>query len=122
MKQFILITLLSTFSVFAFPQNSFSATSNSSASFEIENELTDEVKVYPNPVKQGKLTIEFSEKEITEVRITNIAGKEVLTKIFDFPENKKQIQLTEIPNGIYLMKIKTFDAQQVVKKIIVAKN
>jgi hypothetical protein len=122
MKRFLLLILLSVFSFVAFSQNGLNAKLNSNTSSEGENDLLYEARVYPNPCKQGKLTIEFSEKQITEVRMTNIAGKEVMTKKFDYPENKKQIQLTEIPNGIYLMRIKTTDDQQVVKKIIVAKD
>lgn len=108
-------------SVSGFSQNVLNNASHSNSFIQDDN-FNKEVKIYPNPCKQEKVTIEFSESEISEIRLTNIAGKEVLLKKFDFTENKKQIQLSDIPNGIYLMRIKTIDDKQVVKKLIVAKD
>lgn len=122
MKKIILLLIISTFYFSGFSQNS----STSSESWDnpgiTENIATFEPKIYPNPCKLEKVTIELPEQEISEIKLTNIAGKEVLLKKFDFTENKKQIQLTEIPNGIYLIRIKTTDNKFMVKKLIVARN
>jgi hypothetical protein len=87
-----------------------------------EKSVASDVKIYPNPCKEDKVTIEFNNQEISEIRLTNIIGKEVLLKQFQFFENKKQIELTEIPNGIYLMQIKTTEGEFVVKKLMITRN
>jgi hypothetical protein len=122
MKKIILLLIVSTIYISGFSQNSFGKSSTWNNINVEENHTSTELKIYPNPCKQGKVTLEFSSKEIIEVRLNNIAGKEVLVKKFSFPENKKQIQLNDIPNGIYLIRIKTTDNKQVVKKLMVSKN
>lgn len=85
-----------------------------------ENAVAAELKVYPNPIKDQRVTIEFNTREIAEIKLANITGREVLAEKFTFPENKKTIRLNNVPNGIYLLRIKTTDEQLVVKKLIVA--
>ena len=87
-----------------------------------ENAIISEVKIYPNPTKDNQLTVEFNKREIKEISLVNIAGKEVLLKSYQFPENKKLVQLNDIPNGIYFMKIKTTEDKIVIKKLMVSKN
>lgn len=121
MRIFLLILLI-ILSISGFSQNL------QGNSFGWNNQLSDasnlasELKVYPNPCIDCKVTIEFNNQEITEIRLTNIAGKEVFLKKFQFAENKKQIQLNEIPNGIYIIRIITSDQKQVVKKLMVTKK
>jgi len=122
MKRILLLIIFSSLYFTGFNQKNSNVTYNSGNIFPDENNLSDELKIYPNPCKQEKVTIEFSVKEIEEIRVTNIAGKEILIKKFQFPENKLQIQMTDVPNGIYLMRIKTNDDKFVVRKIIVAKE
>lgn len=121
MKKIILYLFISAFSMAGFAQNSSNNSSGWNSAFQKED-LDSQLKIYPNPCKQEKLTLEFNNLEIDELRITNIAGKEVLVKKFEFPENKKQIELTNIANGIYLLRVKTADDKSVVKKLIVAKD
>jgi len=122
MKRIILIIIILTVYFSGFSQslsgnNSFQNKLN----FE-ENSAVSEVKIYPNPCKEEKVTIEFNNQEIKEVSLTNITGKVVFIKTFPLAENKKQIQLNEIPNGIYIIKVKTSDEKIVVKKLMVSKN
>jgi hypothetical protein len=122
MKQFLLITLLC---FFAFQGSSirFEGYPESWDSGLLSNEKNrTELKIYPNPCKSDKLTIQFESKQIKEFRITNIAGKQVLHKKFYYPENRKQIVLSDIQNGIYLIQVKSVDNKTVVKKLIVSKN
>lgn len=122
MKKFVLLLIISTLSYFSFSQNATGGTSPWNSPNIQDNSSSSEPKIYPNPCKDEKVTIEFFAQEISEIRITNIAGKEVLLKKFEYTENKKQIQLTEIPNGIYLLRIKTTDEKMVVKKLLVSRN
>lgn len=87
-----------------------------------ENNISMELRVYPNPSTDGKVTVELNNQEISEVRLTNITGKEVLLKKFQFAESKKQIQLNDIPNGLYIIRITTSDQKQVMKKLMLARN
>lgn len=92
-----------------------------SVSFE-ENITSSDVRIYPNPCKQEKVTIEFNKHVIKEIKLTNILGKEVLIKRFPLAENKKQVELNEVPDGLYLIQIKTNDNKLVVKKLMVSRN
>lgn len=81
-----------------------------------------ELKIYPNPCKTDKLTIELGSQQIAEYQITNIAGKQIQKKEFSYPENKKQILLDNIRSGIYLIRVKSVDNKTIVKKLIVSKQ
>jgi hypothetical protein len=86
------------------------------------NDKQLELKIYPNPCKADKLTLELGTQQISEYQITNIAGKQIQKETFNYPENKKQILLNNIQNGIYLIRVKSVDKKSVVKKIIVSKQ
>ncbi|WP_321368235.1 T9SS type A sorting domain-containing protein [uncultured Draconibacterium sp.] len=88
----------------------------------IEDEAKKEVKVYPNPCKNSKVTVEFASKEISEIRLTSLVGEQVLLIKYDFPLPKIQLRLNEIPNGIYLLQITTTDNKPTVKKLMISKN
>lgn len=120
MKKIILLIIISTLYFSGFAQNSAAEAWQNG---DLQGNISAfEPKIYPNPCKQEIVTIELYEQEISEIRITNIAGKEVMLKKYPFAENKKQIQISEIPNGIYIVKIKTTDDKFLVKKLMVARN
>ena len=118
----LLLILMIAFSLQSFsqrPQNNSKGWNNQ---FSEESNLSMELRVYPNPCTDGKITVELNNQEISEVSLTNITGKEVFLKKFQIAENKKQIQLNGIPNGLYIIRIKTSDQKQVVKKLMIARN
>lgn len=117
MKKLILVLI-----IFLFYQTGFSQSNqaNSFNPYSEEFNISKELKIYPNPTNIQKVTIEFAAHEIAEITLTNIAGKEVFKESFTFPENKKEIRLDEISNGIYLIRIKTTDNNLVVKKLMVS--
>lgn len=122
MKQFILI-IITVFLTFAgFSQNNFRTSSNWNDSLLEEKQNTLKLKIYPNPCKTGKITVDFDTHQIAEIQITNITGKQVLIKKFDFTETKKQLELNDIQNGMYLIKIKSVDNKTMVKKLIISKQ
>ncbi|WP_167605116.1 T9SS type A sorting domain-containing protein [Maribellus sediminis] len=116
MKQFILALF-----IFVLP---FQLLANDSwnDSLSQKEELETELKVYPNPVKNNQVTIAFQTKEMKEVRLVNITGKEVLREILDFPEQKKTVKLNNIPNGIYILQIKTTEDKVVSKKLMISRD
>ena len=120
MKKIILSIILCTFYYIGTSQDS-GVERNAEVKVNSTNTFA-EMKIYPNPCKQEKVTIESNYNNISEINVANIAGKQVYQKKFLLPEIKAQIELSEIPNGIYLVKIKTNENNQVVKKLIVSKE
>lgn len=116
MQKYILALLFIVFSAPVFAQQDWNSDLNE------KEKLESDLKIYPNPSKNNKVTVDFQSKEIAEISLTNITGKQVLRKKYDFPIHKTQLQLNTIPNGIYLIQIKTTDTKMVVKKLMVSKN
>ncbi len=121
MKKLLLAIILLVFTLTGFSQSLSSGTTGWSSQLQ-EEVISSELRIYPNPCRENKVTIEFSAKQITEIRLINITGKEVYQKSFAVPENKKQVELTGIPNGIYIIRIKTDDQSLVTKKLMISKN
>ncbi len=68
------------------------------------NELIEnKVKVYPNPTA-NEITIEFSEPKTTQLLITDLSGKIMLTKQL-VNANKANITLNGLANGVYFLKL-----------------
>ncbi|HPF50798.1 MAG TPA: T9SS type A sorting domain-containing protein [Draconibacterium sp.] len=115
MKQFILITLIL---LLQFP-----GFANSGLSAEDEKQKIEaELKIYPNPVKNNQVTLSFQTKEISEVRLVNITGKEVVKQEYVFPLQKTVLTLNEVPNGLYIIQIKTSDQQLISKKLMISRD
>ena len=119
MKQFILIMLFFVFTFTGFsnnPGNLFIQQDQPSLTQENRFEL----KIYPNPTETGRITLEMNTGEITEIRLIDIAGKEVITRTIEFGTPKYLLSLDEIPNGIYFVRVKTTENKVVVKKLVVS--
>lgn len=122
MKQFLLIIFLSVIQIMMYAQQENSAYLNTGNNSP--NSLTEkkDLRIYPNPAKIQKVTLEMPLDEMAEIRLVNIAGKEILKKTFEFGVNKHQIDLYEVPNGIYLIQVKTINNKAVVKKLLVSRE
>lgn len=116
MNRIILFTLLLFFAFSSVAQN------NWDRGISEKEKAQSEFKIYPNPCKTNKVTLSFETKEISEIRLTNITGKQVLLKKYQLPVHRIQLQLNDIPNGIYLVQAKTSNNKVVVKKLMVTKN
>ena len=81
-----------------------------------------ELKIYPNPVKNNQVTISFQTKEIAELRLVNITGKEVLKQEYVFPLQKAVLSLNEVPNGLYIVQIRTSEQQLISKKLMISRD
>lgn len=79
--------------------------------------------LYPNPYKQGDLTIEFSNVEPNSkvsVSIVSITGDIIYQKDMIVPSNKRITNITQsvkLPSGIYLVNIKK--AEEIVAKRLI---
>ncbi|WP_419870901.1 M28 family peptidase [Chryseobacterium sp. CT-SW4] len=89
------------------------ATSATLATDEI-SKSSESLKIYPNPVKDI-LKIEWSKETNFSIEITDLSGRSLLKT-----ENKKEINVSGLANGVYLCTVKT-DELSTTKKIIVNK-
>jgi type IX secretion system substrate protein len=68
-----------------------------------EQNSNSEIKIYPNPVKDELFINGYSLSGKTEIKITDILGKEILRK--QFSNSNIQIPITNFQSGIYFIEI-----------------
>ncbi len=85
-----------------------------------QNEKKADVTIYPNPCNQPKIKLTSKNVEISEVRIYNIAGIKVFYKKLETPQKNYKLNVSEIPNGIYLIHIKAPKNKHITKKLIIS--
>ena len=123
MKKIILAFTIILFICFsAAAQKGSKETATWDTSFSKTEQKQPEVKIYPNPCKDSKVTVELNNQELSEIKITNIAGKQMYFKKLANPESKKQIHLQNFPEGLYLVQIKTIKNKLIAKKLLVSSN
>lgn len=87
-----------------------------------ENALVfEELNVYPNP-SSSKITCEFelSETKSVTIEIKNMLGQTVKTidkKIFEIGKNKSEIDISDLPKGLYILEFQSKE-QSSFKKFI----
>lgn len=69
---------------------------------------------YPNPVSNGKIYITSKSSVAKEVTIFDVLGKKVLQKIVD----SKELNVSELSPGVYIIKIREEEATATRKLII----
>lgn len=78
-----------------------------------------DLKVFPNPVLHKKFTVEITPHLIREIKITNIAGVQVYNKKFTVPVQRYEITPTDLPDGIYLLRVSnTANSAKTLKLVI----
>ncbi len=76
-----------------------------------ENFDLKDLKYHPNPTS-NILNISNSEK-ITDVEVTNVLGQRLIVEKVN--KNEFKLDLSNLPNATYFVKIKTFDKEKIVK-------
>lgn len=79
------------------------------STLSIENYELEKITLYPNPVQE--ILYLRSDVQFKSISIYNILGKKVLES------RNNQLNVNELPNGVYLVKIQ-FDNQRIIRKII----
>ncbi|MFZ4545103.1 MAG: T9SS type A sorting domain-containing protein, partial [Saprospiraceae bacterium] len=79
----------------------------------VDSDYFADLKIYPNPVNE-KLQIEI-QSEVSTAQIFDITGREILTV-----QNTKQIDVSNLRNGTYLLKIFDTNGKYMVRKFIKA--
>ncbi|MEI7499559.1 MAG: T9SS type A sorting domain-containing protein [Bacteroidota bacterium] len=84
----------------------------------IDPQVGMNVNIKPNPVINNQFTV-TGNQAITSIEVVSIVGKIVYSKFVASRQTEVKVVLNEIPDGIYLVKIKFNDDQSVIKKIII---
>ena len=71
---------------------------------------------FPNPVSQGRLTITTLNIKEKEVSIYSVLGKRVFSQ--KFSATKKQLNISHISSGIYILKVLEGD-KVATKKLVI---
>ena len=120
MKTIIAFSILTFFLFSSAPGNNFFVSSNFSDDSFYEKTEKTEFKIYPNPCRNKKVSVEFFNEFIAEITLTNIAGKTVLYKKTDIPSEKVILKLENVPNGMFLLQIKSESGKVKVGKLLVS--
>jgi hypothetical protein len=79
-----------------------------------------ELKIYPNPAETGRITLELATGEIAEIKLVNIAGKEIISLKLELGFSKYLLPLEGVPNGIYFVRVISTEEKVFVKKLVVS--
>lgn len=82
-----------------------------------EVQITNNVLVYPNPIKE-KLNIEIENFDVQNISLYNLYGQIVIT--IQRPKSNMQIDVSELTNGVYVLKLET-SVGTINKKITIEK-
>jgi N-acetylneuraminic acid mutarotase len=85
-----------------------------------ENHIESTFQVYPNPFKDNfAIETQAKENELLTIQLCDILGKVILTKqeIQGGSGNKKEIETTELPAGVYLLTVKSNSALNTIRVI-----
>jgi hypothetical protein len=111
MKKNYILTLIIAFCLFTFggySQESKSAMGNS------QEPTIEGLSIYPNPVSNGKLYITSKLGLEKVIEIFDVLGK----KVFDTTSGVKEINVSNLNAGVYIIKIREKDASATRKLIV----
>lgn len=91
--------------------------SDNACKTSISSIANDNIKIYPNPVREGKIYVESNLNKTLIVRVTDLLGKTITTEKL-LPNRENQIDISSSPNGIYFVEVES-GADRIVKKIVV---
>ena len=80
-----------------------------------QNAFGSQIKIYPSPA-QDFLFIEGNFQEQISITLTDVSGKQVLSKIENGLTQKYELNTEGLSNGMYLLKIQRAN-QQVIRKV-----
>lgn len=87
------------------------------------NPLENNVNIYPNPSTDGYVNIQFNleDKQDLNIEVYDLTGKRVfLNRAQNVTNNNLKINVSELSNGMYLVKVSN-KAHSITKKITIAK-
>jgi hypothetical protein len=94
----------------------FSYTINSRITTEVKQSIEEnKFSIYPNPANDKLIIQEPTDSENFQVRLISVLGQQILQS------EEKQIDISQIPNGIYLVNIRT-DMTEFNERIVINHN
>jgi len=76
------------------------------------------VVLSPNPVVNNQFTVQ-SLLPVSSVQVVSIVGETVFNHSYSARQTEAKVSLNKLPEGVYLVKIRFSDNQEVIKKIII---
>jgi len=120
MKRFLLIYILSFILFAGITNNTLAGQSGQDTSLTVSQPAGFELNIYPNPVENGRLNLEITNDNISSIRLIDIAGKDILISKMEYGISKTRLDLHDLQNGIYFIKVKTTSNKIYVRKLIVS--
>ena len=108
-KKYTLIILL--FFIFSSVESFSQEPKNNGAKIEIGIEG---LNIYPNPTSTGKIYITSKATSAKRIEIYDVLGK----KLVDVMLTGNQLNISALPNGVYILKIKENDNTAIRKLVI----
>jgi hypothetical protein len=119
MKHFLLILIISAFTINLFSQKDTVTNAVASVQKELPGDIPDvNVSIYPVPVRENTFTIK-SDKEISSIKITNIIGQDIFRIKYGTPQFLSKIVLENPRRGMYMVVILFSDNTRIVKKVMI---
>ena len=90
-----------------------------STSLSVENESINksQIKVYPNPSRDGLVNIKLNGSiAVKSIQVNDVLGRTIRTE--DMDSNEKSLNLSSLPGGVYLLSFITENNGSVTKRII----
>ena len=76
------------------------------------------VKLYPNPVSTGVVTLRLADIAKAQIAVYNAAGAKVLDHVADFTGGAYTMNVADLTPGLYFVRIKTDAGVEVTRMII----
>ena len=87
----------------------------------IETSLAKTTSLYPNPIYDGVLFVEYNgSKDPIKMEVFNAQGKLVLTQTIEANLTQTSLDVTGLTGGVYLMQMRTRD-EMLTRKIVVVR-
>ena len=101
--------------------NSYSLTLCNTTGISENNNLTDNISIFPNP-SSGDVFISTTLQNANsiELKVYNSIGESIMSKKINSASGETKVTLNNKPNGIYLFELKTSEGT-ITKKVILNK-
>jgi hypothetical protein len=121
MMRFILVLVMSVFTVVLQAQKDSTTIAPYSQQNDFYRSSNVNVSIYPVPVRYNSFTIK-ADKDISLIRITNIIGQDIYRAKYNDPLQVIKVMLDNPKRGMYLVTIVFSDGTRTVKKIMVEES